>query len=507
MAPGVLPTCRFVIWTCLLLTAATGLAVGQAPPVGTASSGMRGLVHTGLPISTRELNLNGNAGYGFTEPIDPGESPHHRGQASFGASIAPWPFLAFALRFDGRLEVHPDDDGVTHSAGFGDPRLFVRAGHALSPSVSVGGELGVWFPGTEAPSLVPDATSPEARVLFAYTPQGSPWALLAASGFRLDNSGNAAPDLTRLRLGDRVSLGMSDSNAVLIALGAARRFGSAVEVFAEASADLLVGPDAPELAQSPLRAALGGRYFLSRALQAEFTATVSLSQRPPVGPTDPLVPIEPRVQGVLGLRYSFDLEPGATEVAPPPDSKPKAAVAVVPALPKSPQVATVAGVLTDDGGEPLPDARIRLRGADGVEHELISDAEGRYSFADVPVGPASLEVSATGFQTQAWEIDVQPGLAPEAARALVPKTDVGVLRGLVRSFTSEPLRAQIVVQDKRKKVVASLDSAEDGRFELELAPGNYRVTIKSSGFRVHERQIKVEGNGVSILNVDMREQK
>lgn len=503
MAPGVLPTSRFVTWTCLLLMAATGLAAGQSPPIGTASSGMRGLVHTGLPLSTRELNLSGNAGYGFTEPIDPGESPHHRASGTFGASVAPWPFLAFALRFDGRLEIHPDDDGVSHSAAFGDPRLFARAGHALSPSVSIGAELGVWSPGTQAPSLVVKATSPEARALFAFTPEDSPWALLFAGGFRLDNSANVAPDLTRLRLGDRISLGLSDSNAVLLALGAARRFGGNIEVFAEASADLLVGADAPELGQSPLRVALGGRYFLSRALQAEFTSTVSLSGRPPVGPTDPLVPIEPRVLALVALRYSFDLTPAPVAAPPPPP--PPTPVVVVP--PPKPQVATVAGSLTDDRGAPLPEARVRMRDAGSAEQEQISDAEGRYSFADVPVGPATLEVSATGFQPQTWEIDVQPELAPEPARALAPKTDVGVLRGLIRSFTSEPLRAQVVVQTKRRKVVTSVQSAEDGRFEVELPPGSYRVMINASGFRLLVREVEVQGNGVSILNVDMREQK
>lgn len=467
---------------------------------------MRGLVHTGLPISTRELNLSGNAGYGFTEPIDPGESPHHSVLGTFGASVAPWPFLAFALQFEGRLEIHPDDQGVSHSAAFGDPRLFVRAGHALSPSMSIGAELGVWSPGTEAPSFVFKATSPELRGLFAFTPPDSPWGLLAAAGFRLDNSANVAPDLNRLRLGDRISLGLSDSNAVLVALGGLRRFGSTIEVFVEASADLLVGADAPELGESPLRAALGGRYFISRALQAEFTSIVSLSQRPPVGPEDPLVPIEPRVQALLAMRYSFDLTPAPVVAPPKPEPKP-VVVAVVPVAPKEPEVATVAGSLTDEQGAPLPEARVRLRGADSVDHESVTDAEGRYSFADVPIGPATLEVSATGFQTQTWDLDVQPNLAPQPARPLAPKADVGILRGLVRSFTSEPLRAQIVVQTPRRKVVTSVESAEDGRFEVELAPGAYRVMIKASGYRLLVREIKVEGNSVSILNVDMREQK
>jgi hypothetical protein len=51
------------------------------------------------------------------------------------------------------------------------------------------------------------------------------------------------------------------------------------------------------------------------------------------------------------------------------------------------------------------------------------------------------------------------------------------------------------------------ESGDDGRFEIELAPGRYRVTISASGYRAQSRNVRVDQNGVAILNVDMREQR
>ena len=470
---------------------------------------MRGLIYTGLPTTqSPELNLSLGVGYGITDAFEPVDGTHHRGQATFGAAVSPLNWLSFALRLDGRLEMHPDDGEGSHSAGFGDPRIFARMGHVLSPELSLGAELGGWFPGTDAPSIEPRASSAEARGLLAFTPPSSPWVLLGAAGFRLDNSGQSAPDLRRLRVGDRISLGVSDSNAVLLAVGLARRFGRQVEAFGELSADLLVGSRAPALSQSPLRAALGGRYFVSPALQLDLTALASLSQRPDVGVDAALVPIEPRVLVNLGVRYSVSLD-GRIEkpalIAPRPGPKP--AVGAVAAKPAEPQSTTLTGTLTDDKGEPLPEASVTLRVAGGELRDAITDAEGRYTFQWVPVGPATLEVVATGFQTQSWDIVVQANMPVETPRSLVPKADSGLLRGLIRSFTSEPLRAQIVVRDRRGRTVANRDSADDGHFELDLPPGNYEVTISARGYRTHRRSVRVDGNGVSILNVDMREGK
>jgi hypothetical protein len=500
---------RTVTGLAVLIVFAVPAAAGAEPlpaALGTSESGLRGLVYTGLPLSAAELNLSLAAGYGLTEALEPQNGANHRGQATFGAAVTPLPWLGFALRLDGRLEAHPDDGKGAHSAGFGDPRIFARVGHALSPELSIGAELGGWFPGTDAPSLTPSATSAELRGLFAFTPQQSDWVLLASAGFRLDNSAQSAPDLERLRVGDRITLGVSDSNAVLAAAGVARRFGRLGEAFLELSADMLVGSKAPSFGQSPLRAAVGGRYFPSEAWQVDLTSLFSLSDRPGITADDPLVPIEPRLLVLLGVRYNFGLQHRALHTASltPTEATPAAAV---PKAEGPPVTTTVSGVLVDDRGDPLPEAAVTLRVEGGEVRDAITDAHGQYTFARVPLGPAKVEVRATGFQVLTWDITVTPDMPPAAARALTAKSDTGVLRGLTRTFQSEPLRAQIIVRDRRGKTVDTRESAEDGHFEVDLPAGSYEVTISAKGYRTQRRAVKIEGNGVSILNVDMLEEK
>jgi hypothetical protein len=493
---------------CVLVSASAPVYAQASDPdreLGMATSGLPGLVNTGLPVSDPALRFAGSANYGITESQPPVDGAHHRVGATAAAAFAPEPWLAFTLRMDGRLDLHPNDGRGAHGTGVGDPRIAARAGHALASGLQLGGELGLWFPGNSAPSISPKATTVDARGLIAYAPHDSRMTLLGALGFRLDNSGNSAPDLSRLRSGDRLALGLSDSHAVLIALGGAYRASKDVEVFGELSGDLLIGSDAPKLTQSPLRIAAGGRYFFSRALQAELTSIISLSGRPETGPTDPLVPIEPRFAIVAGVRYALRLGEAKAkakhdDLVPPDEARSTAATT------PSNTTATLEGVITDDQNAPLPEAHMKAS-AGGEVRETITDGEGRYQFADLPVGTVMLEASATGFETQSWQVELSGDKRVEEPRALAPEQEMGVLRGLTRSFGSTPLRAHIVVRDEQHREIADARADEHGRFEIEIAPGKYQVTITATGYRTHSRSVTISNNGVAILNVDMRELK
>jgi len=170
-----------------------------------------------MPIAPVELNVAGSAGYGLTESIDPVDGSHHRIAGTLGVGISPLPFLAFALTLDGRIDLHPDDGEGPYGGSVGDPRLLARIGHALSEDFSIGADVTAWFPGNQAPSYEPGATTADMRALFAYAPRPGRFRLLGAAGFRRDQSARSAPEVERLRFGDRLALGLSDSHAVLAA--------------------------------------------------------------------------------------------------------------------------------------------------------------------------------------------------------------------------------------------------------------------------------------------------
>jgi hypothetical protein len=255
--------------------------------------------------------------------------------------------------------------------------------------------------------------------------------------------------------------------------------------------------------QSPLRVAGGARYEISERLQAEATAIVALSSRPSLRPEAAWVPIEPRVLILLGLSYSWSL---VQKEAPPPP-KPTTPVAETLEAKPQPKLARLQGQIVDDQGQPLPDAKLTLVAADGSELEAISDGEGKYQFDKVPFGASELEAHAVGFETQRWQTDVnQAEIKEPKPQALKQAVDVGVLRGLIRSFDSKPLKAKVSVADARGKQVQTRSSGDDGRFEIELPPGQYKVSVEAPGFKKFTQTMRIKGNGVSVLNADMRAQ-
>jgi hypothetical protein len=476
----------------------------DAVRAGLSSNGLCGLALTAYPVCPKRLGVSVTGNYGYTESLGPIEGAHHRTGGSIGAGMSPLPWLSVALRLDGRLDFHPRDRKGKDFTGTGDPRLFVRGGHQLSRELALGGELVMWFPGRDAPSFKASATSLDVKALAAFTARTLPLSLLGHVGYRLDQSAESAPDLGRVRYGDRSALGLSASDAVLLAIGLSTRAVRELELYGELSLDLLVGDAAPAFAQSPLRGTLGARHFFTKSLQGELSATVSFSGRPSIEPTAPLVPIEPRFLLNVGVRYGYDLYvPPPAPREPPPQRR-------VEVAPGAPVQVPVSGKLVDGDDAALPDVRVVLT-AEGPPAqppiETVTDGEGRYSFPLVPLGPASLEASAPGFEVQRWTIDVQPQMAADDARPLARQGNLGTLRLLTRTFKSEPLASAIVVRDVRGRKVAGGTADTQGLFEFDLPPGRYVVMISAVGYRPHRREVQIERHGVAILNVDMREQQ
>jgi hypothetical protein len=260
----------------------------------------------------------------------------------------------------------------------------------------------------------------------------------------------------------------------------------------------LFGSKAPSLDKSPWRASLGARrFFPKHRLSAEANATIVFSSRPSTKWSEPLVPIEPRFSLNLGVRWDAwrKTEPVANASA---EDNPAPVLKLNEA---------VTGLVLDDTGAPLPEAVVKLSLGVDNEIETVTNASGRYVFPEVPFGHVKLEASALGFQAQSWETDVYAGMPEQAARTLVAETsEGGFLRGLVRSFGSTPLKAKVIVTNRRGRQVAEVDTDAQGRFEVALAKGSYRVVVKATGYKPHRGEIQISENGVAILNVDMRQE-
>jgi hypothetical protein len=325
----------------------------------------------------------------------------------------------------------------------------------------------------------------------------------ATAGYRFDQSGNAAPDLARLRPGDRLALGLSDFDAVLIGLGFAHAFG-AFEALGEVSWDLLIGEGAPTATDSPIRIALGGRFHVSRLLAFSALATVSPSGRPDQRPSDPLVPIEPRFALQLAAAFHFGAQPKANE-AGAADLEPQEQVAKPRAT-----TARVQGRLLDASGAPVARARVVLR-TDGEERATDTDARGEYTFERVPFGRAEIVIEHEGYEPQTRDLAVSDELAavPDTVLDATPAAAIGQLRGLSLSWSGKPVQAQLRVRaiDADGQVEPEgreLSADENGRFTIDLPPGRYEVQVSARGHRPQVRKVDVQAGGVVILNLDLR---
>jgi len=87
----------------------------------------------------------------------------------------------------------------------------------------------------------------------------------------------------------------------------------------------------------------------------------------------------------------------------------------------------------------------------------------------------------------------------------------GQIRALVRSLRGTGLAADLVIESESVTVGIAAESkslhAQDGRFQVDVAPGHYRLTISAPGYEVQRRKVEVEENGVTVLNVDLRRQQ
>ena len=100
--------------------------------------------------------------------------------------------------------------------------------------------------------------------------------------------------------------------------------------------------------------------------------------------------------------------------------------------------AQITGTVKDSSGGVLPGATVSATQTDtGFKREVVTDADGLYSFPGIPVGPYKLEVTLQGFKTS-----VQTGIVLQVnGNPVVP---VELALGEVAETITVQARAQVV---------------------------------------------------------------
>jgi hypothetical protein len=423
---------------------------------------------------------------------------HHRAAGSVAVEGRPADWLGLALRLDGRYDRHETDQG-TDSGWIGDPRVFLRIDHALGAIFRAGARLGVWFPGRAAPSIDLAATTPELTgALTCALPELPLW-LTANAGYRINRSTRSATDASQLSASDRLALELSAYDQALLGLAAVYGDGRA-QGFVELSAELMVGAGSPPASASPLRAGGGMRLALTRDLRLETEAEVIVGERPMLSMSGPLVPVPPRAAFWLGIAYRF----GAS-AAPAPVRRPEASLAPAPPPPPPPIVATIDGHVVAAEGAPLSMAHVTIQAAGETDAVPVDvDGDGRFAFTGKPGQTLTVRAEAADREAATESVTLADGAPLTVTLTLRRKLPSGQIRGLIRSFKGDGLDAEIAIDAGDRTLHAQTLHAKGGRFEADVAPGTYEVTITAPGYETQRRRVEVEQNGVTLLNADLR---
>jgi hypothetical protein len=440
--------------------------------------------------------LAADLGAAHTEALsaENGSHRHLTGQGAIGWGGLTWLQLGAAL--SGRYDSHPDDEQGADDSWSGLPSARVRAIDD-GGEFAWGAEIAAEFPGSDAPSVEFAATTVNLVALAAYEPRPSGVTLAANVGYRLDNSGHAAPDLTRLRQGDRVALGLNDYDAILLRLGAGYQLGKGL-LMGEFSTSALLGT--PNAATSPKRVALGYRHELTPTLQAEAFFHANLNRHPEVAADAPLIAVESRVGGWLGLRMTFgEATPPAPPPAPPPSEK-----TVAPADPVevAASAARVSGLVQDSSGTPLPQVDITARVGD-KEFAVVTDSDGKFRFDSLPFGEGVLQAATVDYEPVEVALTLGgDGSAIELAPIEMKLQALGAqLQGLVQSFGGQPVvGAKIQLTPPGDEHT----TGDDGRFTIIVNPGRYKVVISAAGYAAQTHVVSVDERAVVVLNADLR---
>lgn len=521
------------LWVLGVLDAWSSITLGQTQASGDAALAASGAGLTGKESSETEIGdtsdalpgvhrvgvagLEGprastsfNLLYGFTEPQNGSSDSHQRLGGSLAAAIAPWSFVALGLKADFRHDIHGSDIDGKDSGSVVDLTPHLRLGGVVGEGFHLGAEGRVKLPGaTVGESGGPDPEV-DARALFAYSALPT-WVFALHAGYKFGHDGRILTEAESMRAGDRVALGLSEFDAIVLGIGMVKAVGKS-ELLGEVTSEMLLGSGAPDFLKSPLRAAAGIRHPLVRNLWLSAVIEAALAGRPPSLPSDPLAPVEPRVQALVGITWRFlspkepiavaALEPQEETKDEPTETKAE------PVDPGPPPIITssIRVTVVDYKNHPISDAEVTIdlpeaKQEEGSSRRVPLDDRNVYVIGEIPIGEVEVTVKAELLKAQTQTVALKEGEPTDLEFKLEKADNVGSqLRGLVRSYSGEGVNASVRVEPGEQ--TATCDT--DGSFELDLPPGVYQVIIEAEGYRSQRRTLRVRKEGVTVLNADLQ---
>jgi len=466
-------------------------------------------------------------GYGYRKAALGADHTMSRALGSIAVAFGVHELFTIGLSLDGRYDSH-NNAPMGHDTGIvGDPHLLARVAKAFG-AARFGAQLGIWVPGKDAPSIAGSAISLDFRAL-ASLPAG-PGILSFEVGYQLDNSASSVDMVDSLSLADRMSLGVSDFNEFYggahLAIPAGKAwFGAEASLVtflgdppANSDGTIVAGHAALTDGKLTIRGGISGGYHLNDQFAllvfAEMAKVPYVTAAQVTANAIPLIPYEPVFTAGIGISAQFGNSKNQAQFkgcAYTPEGCPAV---------ETPIAVDISGSVVDDGDKPVVGAKVAIKLANVTVDPVATDQAGKYVFKGVRIGT---QAEATASKPKLHRIDEpsatvtvsvdgkKPGtgtiekldettttVPPIKLEPLLPP---GQLRGVVHSLPNGKAvdKATITVTPGDIKV----ESAADGTFSIDLAPGKYKITVKAGSFASQELDVTIEPNGVAIKNIDL----
>jgi protocatechuate 3,4-dioxygenase beta subunit len=173
---------------------------------------------------------------------------------------------------------------------------------------------------------------------------------------------------------------------------------------------------------------------------------------------------------------------------------------------------TLKGVVRDAAGRPVPFALVQLPGV-GMAR---TNAQGQYSFVNVPVGIHQLTVRQSGMKPKSFKVTVAPQTSVEAGTQFVAADTIArsrqsliqvsaktVLRGTVLDSQTHPLAGAKISVSQAETTVSVL-TAPTGTYEVRnLKPGSYTVSVYKVGYKVASQAVILKAAATEQRNFQL----
>jgi outer membrane protein OmpA-like peptidoglycan-associated protein len=200
---------------------------------------------------------------------------------------------------------------------------------------------------------------------------------------------------------------------------------------------------------------------------------------------------------IFGVSFPFDIDAFTRPTVITRDCPPVPA-AVAAAAPIEGQVTGTVKSARD--GKPVPGAIVAA--VNRPLSRVATDPDGRFQSSQLPPGPATLEVSAAGFETTKVPAAIIIGRSSKVDVTLTPKLLTGNVRGKVTDSKGTPLQAALRFSGATDAFSANADAS--GMFSASLPVGPYRVTAEMPQMPSKEVTVDITEGQDRQLDIVMR---